>query len=219
MDVCTKPLVPNVVSTDPSAFSRSTKIWPTPSLATVPIEPARRIFPSLCTTVARTQFDLAEVLNRRGVERVYDQAAILEVFDLSALEDQLQRNPTRPAAPRVRAVLDEHQAGRTVTWNDFEERFLALTRAAKIPDPEVNAWIVLPDGAPAIRVDFVWREQRVAVETDGWATHRTRSAFEIDRVRDQRMITARWLPIRVTWRQMTREPRELTARLLALLNL
>jgi hypothetical protein len=106
-----------------------------------------------CTTVARTALDLTEVVNRRGVERALDQAEILELFDLRALDDQIARNPTRPGASRLHAVLAEHYAGSTPTWSGLEERFLALVRAGRIPPPEVNTWVTLPDGGPAIRAD------------------------------------------------------------------
>src|SRR5207302_9603016 len=70
-----------------------------------------------CTTVARTQFDLAEVVTRRELERVFDQAEVMEVFDLRALQDQLRRNPTRPAAAIVQSVLEAHYIGQTPTRN------------------------------------------------------------------------------------------------------
>jgi very-short-patch-repair endonuclease len=86
-----------------------------------------------------------------------------------------------------------------------------------LPDPEVNAWL-LPDDGPAVRIDFIWRAQRVAVETDGHETHRTRQAFERDRRRDQRLAAAGWRPIRVTWRQIMRTPEQVSATLAALLK-
>ena len=171
------------------------------------------------TTVARTQFDLAEVVNRRAVERAYDQAEILESFDLSALERQIQRNRHRLGAGLVRAVLDEHYVGSTATWSKFEEAFLKLTRDAGLPDPEVAVWVVPDEREPALRVDFLWRKQRLIVETDGHRTHRTRQAFERDRRRDQRLMLAGWRFIRVTWRQLTRQPRQVAAMLEALLRL
>jgi very-short-patch-repair endonuclease len=76
---------------------------------------------------------------------------------------------------------------------------------------------VLPDGGPAIRVDFVWREQRVALEADSRKWHTSSQRFEIDRYRDQRLTAAGWRIIRTTWRQMTRRPHELRPLLLKLL--
>jgi hypothetical protein len=162
-----------------------------------------------CTTVARTLVDLAATVRRRPLERACDQAEILQIFDLTAIEDQFARHPRRPGTRRLKAVLDTHYIGQTPTWTDIEERFLALVRAAHLPEPEVNAWIDPDDGEPAIRVDFVWRRERIAVETDGGRTHQTKQAFENDRRRDQRLTAARWRPLRATWRQITRTPREL----------
>jgi REase_MTES_1575 len=170
------------------------------------------------TTVARTQLDLAEVVSRRAVERAYDQAEILEVFDLRALEDQLKRNRHRACAGLVRAVLDEHYIGSTPTWNKFEGAFLKLTRATGLPDPEVNVWVAPDDGESAMRVDFLWRAQRLIIETDGHGTHRTRQAFERDRRRDQRLTLVGWRVIRVTWRQLTRRPDQVAAMLVKLLG-
>lgn len=171
-----------------------------------------------CTTVARTQLDLAEVIDRRGLERAFDQAEILEVFDLRALEDQLKRNRHRACAGLVRAVLDEHYIGSTPTWNEFEGAFLKLTRATGLPDPEVNVWVAPDDGESAMRVDFLWRRQRLIIETDGHGTHRTRQAFEHDRRRDQRLTLVGWRVIRVTWRQLTRRPDQVAAMLVKLLG-
>jgi len=41
-------------------------------------------------------------------------------------------------------------------------------------------------------VDFVWRDQRLIVETDGWQAHGTRNAFERDRRRDADLLAAGW---------------------------
>ncbi len=188
---------------------RSTTLSPT-DIATVHGIP--------CTSVARTLFDLAEVIDRRGLERAFDQSEVLEVFDLRAIEDQLARNPTRPGAGAVQSVLDEHYIGTTLTWSELEEQFLRVCREHGLPPPELNAWVTLPDGGPAIRGDFVWREHRVIVETDGRRYHGTRQAFERDRRRDQRTIVARWRTVRTTRRQLERAPEEVVETVLALVN-
>lgn len=170
-----------------------------------------------CTTVARTLFDMAEVVTARQLERSFDQGEILQVLDLKAIEDQLARNPTRPGAKAVRRVLTEHYIGSTPTANENEERLLALTRAAGLPDPRVNFFIDPGDGDRPIKVDFVWPEQRVALEVDGRETHDTQQQFEIDRERDQRLIAAGWKIIRTTWRQLKFRPDDLRRILVRLL--
>jgi hypothetical protein len=171
------------------------------------------------TTVARTALDLAAVVRRRAVERALDQAEMLEVFDLSALHDQLNRNPHHPGAPTLKAVLTQHTAGTTVTWSDLEELCLEVTRAAGVDQPEVNAYVDPGDGEPPIRPDFVWRAQRVAVEADGFGSHKSRQAFENDRRRDQRLIRAGWRVVRVTDRQLRSERTRIAALIIDLLRL
>ena len=171
-----------------------------------------------CTSVARTLFDVAELVNRRALERAFDQAEILELFDLKAIQDQLARNPTRPAARRVCALLEEHYIGSTPTQSELEEAFFALCRSTGAPDPEVNEWIDLHDGEPPIWADFVWRRQRVIVETDGERFHGTQQARQRDPHRDQRATVAGWRPIRTTWRQVMHRPHELRPIVAKLVN-
>jgi very-short-patch-repair endonuclease len=167
-----------------------------------------------CTSVARTALDLASVSPRRIVERALDQADVMQVFDLKALDDQLARNPNHAGAPLLRAVLQDHYVGSTPTESELEEAFLALVRRLRLPVPEVNRWIDLGDGLPMIRADFVWYEQRVIVETDGQRFHGTTRAAERDPLRDQRAMRAGWRPLRTTWRQVMQRPWELEPTLL-----
>jgi predicted transcriptional regulator of viral defense system len=186
---------------------------------TLASEDTTRIRNIPCTTVARTLLDLGQVVNAREVARACDQAEVLQAFDLYELLDQIDRNAPRVAAKRLRAVLDEHYIGSTPTWSRLEEEFLAMCRAAGLPLPEVNVWITPDDDEPwSIRADFVWREQRVIVQTDGRETHGTAQAFEHDRREDQRLVAAGWRVIRTTWRQVTRRPREVARTISRLLG-
>jgi hypothetical protein len=162
-----------------------------------------------CTSVARTLLDLAEVVDRRGLERAIEQAEIQRVFDLRAVEDVLARAHGRQGGRRrgaalLRAVLAD-LGEPTLTASELEERFLAICRDAGLPTPEVNAWLDIDD-EPAIKADFLWRRERLVVETDGFGSHGTRQAFERDRRRDQRLRLAGYAPVRFTRRQIVREP-------------
>lgn len=168
------------------------------------------------TSVARALLEMAAVLPRRAVERACDQAEILDLFDLVAIQDQIARNPTNPGATTLQAVVAEHYVGDTLTWSHLEEAFLALTRRIGLPDPQSNYFIVLGDGEPALRADFAWPRKRIAVETDGKRFHLTNHAFETDRRRDQRLAVARWRAIRTTARQIRYAPAELERTLKAL---
>ncbi len=170
------------------------------------------------TTLARTLFDIAELVTARQLERAFDQADIMQLLDLNEINDQLARNPNRPAGKAVRHLLQTHYIGSTPTDNDFEDAFLALTRSLGLPDPTPQFYVDPGDGEPPMRVDFAWPDRKIAVETDGNRTHGTRNAFESDRRRDQRLIAAGWTVIRTTWRQLTQRPHELGPVLLKLLG-
>jgi very-short-patch-repair endonuclease len=51
------------------------------------------------------------------------------------------------------------------------------------------------------------------VEVDGFAFHSTGGSFEQDRRRDARLMAAGLRVMRVTWRQLVREPEAVVARL------
>jgi predicted transcriptional regulator of viral defense system len=171
-----------------------------------------------CTTVARTLLDLGDAIARRPHEKAFDQAEVMGVLNLNAINDQLDRNQTRGAAKRTRSILDEHYIGTSLTRSELEERLFVECQNQGVPRPEVNEWIVLPDGGPAIFADFVWRQSRVVIETDGFKTHRTRQKFESDRETDQRFLVCGWAPLRTTWRQIERRPAVIVARALVLIN-
>ena len=117
---------------------------------------------------------------------------------------------------RLREVLGRGLAGQNIPRTELERRFLALCRRAGLPLPEVNVWMAV-DGEE-IKVDFLWREQRLIVEVDGFETHRTRQAFGRDRRRDRVLAVHGWRVIRFTWEDPTRRPghvSEVLARLLA----
>jgi very-short-patch-repair endonuclease len=123
--------------------------------------------------------------------------------------------PARAAEPASCPQLLAALNGPTLTESELEEAFLALCRRAGLQAPEVNAWMTLPDGS-AIKVDFLWRNERLAVETDGHPFHRTRQSRERDTKRDQLLQLAGFEPVRFTGRQVAVEEEWVTRTLLAL---
>jgi hypothetical protein len=172
-----------------------------------------------CTTAARTLLDLAGLLPRRRLERLLDEAVALDLFDLRALEEQIEH--ARPgrwrAAANLQDALTEHRPGSTATDGEIGERMLAIIRSVDVPTPEVQAWLDLGDGEPMIRPDFLWRAARVILETDGGLHRRGRRVAE-DVRRDQRAARAGWQTLRATWAQITNEPVRLGATLLAVVS-
>jgi very-short-patch-repair endonuclease len=64
------------------------------------------------------------------------------------------------------------------TRSELERAFLRLCRRYRLPQPEVNVLVA------GFTVDFLWRDHRLVVETDGYRAHRGRQAFEDDRERE-----------------------------------
>ena len=152
-----------------------------------------------CTTVARTLLDLADVLNRRGLERAIEQAEVLRIFNRRQVDLHLTRAAGRHGAPTLRAVLDAN-AEPAFTESELEEAFLDLCEGQGLPRPEVAVWVTTGDGP--LKVDFLYRAQRVVVETDGYTFHGHRQAFERDHRRDALLDLAGWKVRRFTWRQI-----------------
>lgn len=158
------------------------------------------------TTVARTLLDLATVVDRQALEKAINQAEILELFDLRAVNATLERAGRRRGTRALREALADFDPLQAQTRSELEQRFLSLCKRAKLPLPEVNVWLTI-DGR-TFQIDFLWRSHRLIVETDGYAAHSTRRAFERDRRRDLLLLRAGYRTIRVTWRQVLRDPQE-----------
>jgi very-short-patch-repair endonuclease len=159
------------------------------------------------TSPARTLLDCAETLTPRALERALDEALALRIVSISKLREVLSRAHGRHGAPLLKALLD-HRGPSTITRSQAEERMLELIRLAGLPAPELN--VTLEGG---FTVDFLWRQQRVALEVDGYAWHHTKSAFERDRRKDAFLKRAGLDLARVTWDQMRDEPLAIIAKL------
>lgn len=159
------------------------------------------------TKPARTLLDLAEVVGRRELERALDEATLLRVCTIVQLRAAVKSHPGRVGGARLQAVLDYHDLGSTATANDFEELLFALCEAHHLPRPEVNVEL------GPYKPDFLWRVQRLVVETDGYDTHSRRRVFESDHARDTELMNAGWKVRRFTWRQLTEQPDWVAAKL------
>jgi very-short-patch-repair endonuclease len=111
------------------------------------------------------------------------------------LATTLKGRPPPDPAPLTSGVVPLHAT--THTRSELEERFLELCDNHDLPRPQTNTVI------EGIEVDFVWRDQRLVVEVDGYAYHRSPTAFETDRARDATLTAAGWRVLRFTWAQIT----------------
>jgi very-short-patch-repair endonuclease len=162
------------------------------------------------TTVARTLLDLAEVAPAR-IERALEAAERMGFFDLRKVEALMDRNPGRRGSRILGAALDTYRDP-SLTRSELERRFLRLCRRAGLPAPATNIWIAGQE------VDAVWCDKRLVVELDSHEFHRTRAAFERDRVRDGDLQLAGYRVLRVTHRRLRDEPNVIVSMVRSLLR-
>lgn len=85
------------------------------------------------------------------------------------------------------------------TRSELEYLFLKLCRRYRLPEPEVNVRV------GRFLVDFLWREQRLVVETDGWRYHRGALATTEDAARDRQLRRWGYAVLRFTYPEVTRD--------------
>lgn len=150
----------------------------------------------------------ASVTLRRGIPVTTPAGTISDLRRVSKGASRLISAPELRRAVRqanvLRLPLDEGDR-RDRTRSDLERDFLRLCRRYGLPAPEVNVRV-----GPYL-VDFLWRAARVVVETDGYAYHRGRAAFEDDRGRDLDLRARGFDVIHLSGKQIDKEPRQVVA--------
>ncbi|MGI8513118.1 MAG: endonuclease domain-containing protein [Solirubrobacteraceae bacterium] len=102
-------------------------------------------------------------------------------------------------------MLDRWVPGSHLTETEIEARFLKLCARAGLRLPETQVRF------DSHRVDFLWRQQNLVVETDGYHAHRGRIAFGHDRAKD-RALQAQGLEVQhFTWAEIVGAPRLVAA--------
>jgi very-short-patch-repair endonuclease len=163
------------------------------------------------TSVARTLFDLAEVVDYQRLERAWEEADRLNLLETRAVERVCKRGQGRHALQPIQRLLTAAQAT-TVTRSPLEDRFASLCRKHHLPPPAVNTVVL------GFEVDALWPRERLAVELDSFAFHRHRAAFERDRARDAALQAAGYRVIRLTHRRLEQDSASVAGELRRLLR-
>ncbi len=146
------------------------------------------------------------------------EAEYLELHDRLSLWDLFERYPgrrgVRKAKVALEALKDEPLDQRK---SRLEERFAPFLRRHNLPRARFNQWILVGD--KRFQVDCLWPDQRQIVELDGWAGHKTRTAFREDRARDRKLRVAGYGVTRLTWNQLEDEPTVIASDLGVLLEI
>jgi very-short-patch-repair endonuclease len=163
------------------------------------------------TALPRTLLDLAATCSPRLTWSAIDRAERRGVLDLGAVDAMLKRRKGHRGVERLRKALAIYREPGFYRARS-ERLFRRLTKDAGLRRPLLNTWV------EKFEIDAYWEEERFAVEVDGWEAHRTRKAFEDDRLRAEEMKLAGIDVIRISARRIETEPGEVGRRLALLLR-
>jgi hypothetical protein len=148
------------------------------------------------TSLERVFVDMAARLSSRQLERdlvTADRSHLLDWTELWLLIEEGVGKKGRSRLRRAAALVDPRAAD---TLSPLEVDFLALCRDDGLPLPQVNVRV------EGILVDFFWPQARLVVETDGYAYHRDRPAFERDHENTVLLTAAGYTVLRATYRML-----------------
>jgi very-short-patch-repair endonuclease len=162
------------------------------------------------TSVARTLFDYAEVVDFQRLEKAWEEADRLKRLRLREVERVCERGYGRHALKPIRRLLAEARAV-TRTRSPLEDRFQGFCRFYDLPPHGTNVEVLGKE------VDVLWPAAKLIVELDSWEFHSHRAAFQRDRARDTRLLVAGYRTARVTHDRLDREASTLAAEIKQLL--
>ena len=164
------------------------------------------------TSLAWTVVDYAAIANQRQVRLALEALDRRRLYIGRELDELLERTPNRKGVKTLRKAIAEIKGPAPWLQSELEESFRELIRASDLPEHEAN---VLVEGE---LVDALWRHERVIVELDGFAFHKSRAQFEADRRRDAKLQVAGYRVLRVTQQRLQHEPEAVLAEIRALLS-
>lgn len=150
------------------------------------------------TTPARTLIDLASQLQPTQLEAAVNAADRLGLINPEELRRKVDERRGMDGVKALRRMLDRQTF--RLTESELERRFLRLVHRAQLPPPKTQQQV------NGFRVDFLWPELRLIVETDGLRYHRTPGQQAKDRTRDQALVAAGFTALRFTHAQVTYDP-------------
>lgn len=152
-----------------------------------------------------------------GIGGMIEQASVFGLLDVGAV-DRILDGPRRRGAKRLRRTLEpwrRYRPGIKIR-SRMEAKLLPMLSGAALPIPETN--VRLRVGRRAYEVDFLWRRQKLIVETDGGRFHANPAAGQRDSDRNLALTDAGYRLSRLGWEDLRDRPEETMLELAALLR-
>jgi very-short-patch-repair endonuclease len=169
------------------------------------------------TSAARTIVDYAGISDAKCLSEVIEQAAVMRLLDVTAI-DRVLDGPRRRGARRLLRVVEpwRRYPGGIKIRSRMEAKMLPLLSEAALPIPQTNARLRI--GGETFEVDFLWRRQKLVVETDGGRFHDNPAAGTRDSRRNHTLTGAGYRVSRLGWEDLRDRPEESTREIARLLR-
>lgn len=169
-----------------------------------------------CTSPARTIVDLAGGVGAGSLRRTIEQAAVLRLLDVDEI-DAILLGPRRRGSRCLRRILEDWRRYPELRLRSrMEAKLLPLLSQSGLPVPSCNEMLQI--GERSFEIDFLWRRQRLAVETDGGRFHDNPQAQARDLKRNRALIEAGYRVLRLRWEELRDRPEATIARIERLLR-
>jgi very-short-patch-repair endonuclease len=157
------------------------------------------------TSPARTIVDCAGTLHASGVAGLIEGAAVAGLLDVAGIDRVLDGPRRRGSKQLLRQVAPWRRYRRGIKLRSrMEAKLLPLLTEGGLPVPETNAKLRL--AGKVYEVDFLWREQKLVVETDGGRFHDNPAAGARDSERNRALAAAGYRLPRLGWEDLRDRP-------------
>ena len=149
-------------------------------------------------TPARAIVDVSGRVPPKELGSVVDDALRRRLFTLEELRrcaERLAPGPGR-SVKAMHRVLADRLPGYSPGDSDLETRALRALVGGGLPPPRQQHRMIL--AGRQVRIDLAYPEQRIAIELDGYDTHRFRAKFDADHARRDDLLVAQWTPLTFT---------------------
>lgn len=208
LDGC-RPGTPYITTTRNLSCASTIRVFRRRSL--VPHADRATMAPIPLTTPARTVIDLAAIFSTSRLQHALDSALHRGLTTVEQLLWRLEslNSRGRPGTASLRALLEEASPNPT-PHSMLERRFIKLAETAGISLPQRQFEIDIGWDRP-IHVDFAYPPIKLAIETDGYGVHSSRSQWIADRRRDAALIALGWIVLRFSWDDVQSRPEYVVA--------
>jgi very-short-patch-repair endonuclease len=156
------------------------------------------------TTPERTILDLAERLSDWDLQALIAEALVRKLVTVHSLKSLIKRAGRHRGVSKLKRALEESPG---LTRSQYERLLVRICRAAKLPQPIMNARL------HGYEVDAYFEQHGVIVEVNPFSTHGHKRAHDKDTRKIADLTAKGYIVLPFTDTQLTKEPLYVVARL------